>query len=236
MSAVLEAERVFKKFGQTPALQNCSLTLESGIIVGILGPNGAGKSTLLRCLAGLIRPSQGTVWFCGVELGRKERPRIAYMADHTLLPRSLWVKEACAYYRGLFPSLDWERVRTEINRHRIPWDSRIAELPEGLTERLDLILRLARRAEVYLLDEPLGGVDPVARGAILREILGSMDGERTVVMATHLVHDIEPVLDQVVFLDHGRVVLHQGAEQLRETYGRSVEEHYMAVFERREGR
>ena len=187
------------------------LTVGEGRIIGLLGPSGAGKSTLLRCIAGLLRPEWGTIRLRGEEIRPKDRPRIAYLADHTLLPGGLYVRDACAYYLDLFPTTD-------------------RDLSRGEAEQLELLLLLQREAELYLLDEPLGGVDPVTRREILRELMDSMDDTRGILLSTHLVHDMEPVLDEAVFLRHGAVALHAPAEEIRAVHGCSVEEHYLHVF------
>lgn len=228
MSRILEVSGLSKHMGDSMALDGCSFSLESGRIVGLLGPNGAGKSTLLKTLAGVLRPDQGTVTLRGEPVTRRLRPRIAYMADHSLLPREMRVKTAVKWYRDLFPGASEPRLRQVA--WGLPWDRKVSELSKGQAERLDLGMLLAREADVYLLDEPLGGVDPVERAHILNEVMAFLEEDRTVLMATHLVHDIEPILDDVLFLRGGQVILHEAAEELRARYGRSVEEHYMAVF------
>lgn len=140
------------------------------------------------------------------------------------------MRDACAYYLDLFPTIDRERVWREVERHHIPWERRVRDLSRGEAEQLELILLLRREAELYLLDEPLGGVDPVTRREILRELMDSMDGTRSILLSTHLVHDMEPVLDEAVFLRHGAVALHASAEEIRAVHGCSVEEHYLHVF------
>lgn len=228
MSRILEVSGLSKHMGDSMALDGCSFSLESGRIVGLLGPNGAGKSTLLKTLAGVLRPDQGTVTLRGEPVTRRLRPRIAYMADHSLLPGEMKVETAVKWYRDLFPGASEPRLRQVAGG--LPWDRKVSELSKGQAERLDLGMLLAREADVYLLDEPLGGVDPVERAHILNEVMAFLEEDRTVLMATHLVHDIEPILDDVLFLQGGRVILHEAAEEIRARYGRSVEEHYMAVF------
>lgn len=227
---ILEVKGLHKSFGDRQVLNGCSLKVGEGRIIGLLGPSGAGKSTLLRCIAGLLRPEWGTIRLRGEEIRPKDRPRIAYLADHTLLPGGLYVRDACAYYLDLFPTADRERVWREVERHHIPWERRVRDLSRGEAEQLELLLLLQREAELYLLDEPLGGVDPVTRREILRELMDSMDGTRSILLSTHLVHDMEPVLDEAVFLRHGAVALHAPAEEIRAVHGCSVEEHYLHVF------
>lgn len=226
MAVLLEAKGLSRWYGEKQALNGCSFTLEPGVIAGVLGPNGAGKSTLLKLLAGVLRPDGGEVLLSGAPVRRRDRPRIAYMADHTLFAPDMKTGQAMDYYAHLFPNFDRRRAE-EIC---CPMDARIGELSKGEAEQFDLSLLLGRDAEVYLLDEPLGGVDPVARAAILRRVMERVDGRRSVVMATHLVHDIEPVLDEVLFLNAGKVIAQGSAEGLREKFGHSVEEHYMAVY------
>lgn len=226
MAVLLEAKGLSRWYGEKQALNGCSFTLEAGVIAGVLGPNGAGKSTLLKILAGVLRPDAGEVLLSGAPVRRRDRPRIAYMADHTLFAPDMKTARAMDYYAHLFPNFDRRRAE-EIC---CPMEARIGELSKGEAEQFDLSLLLGRDAEVYLLDEPLGGVDPVARAAILRRVMERVDERRSVLMATHLVHDIEPVLDEVLFLDAGRVIAQGSAEGVREKFGHSVEEHYMAVY------
>ena len=226
MAVLLEARGLSRWYGEKQALNGCSFTLEPGVIAGVLGPNGAGKSTLLKLLAGVLRPDAGEVLLSGAPVRRRDRPRIAYMADHTLFAPDMKTGRAMDYYAHLIPNFDRRRAE-EIC---CPMDARIGELSKGEAEQFDLSLLLGRDAQVYLLDEPLGGVDPVARAAILRRVMERVDGRRSVVMATHLVHDIEPVLDEVIFLNAGKVIAQGSAEGLREKFGHSVEEHYMAVY------
>lgn len=228
MSRILEVSGLSKHMGDSMALDGCSFSLESGRIVGLLGPNGAGKSTLLKTLAGVLRPDQGTVTLRGEPVTRRLRPRIAYMADHSLLPGEMKVETAVKWYRDLFPGASEPRLRQVAGG--LPWDRKVSELSKGQAERLDLGLLLARDADLYLLDEPLGGVDPVERAKILSAAAGVMEDHNALLMATHLVHDIEPILDDVLFLRAGYVVLSASAEELRQQEGLSVEEKYMEVF------
>lgn len=228
MSRILEVSGLSKHMGDSMALDGCSFSLESGRIVGLLGPNGAGKSTLLKTLAGVLRPDQGTVTLRGEPVTRRLRPRIAYMADHSLLPGEMKVETAVKWYRDLFPGASEPRLRQVAGG--LPWDRKVSELSKGQAERLDLGMLLAREADVYLLDEPLGGVDPVERAKILSSAAGVMEDHNALLMATHLVHDIEPILDDVLFLRSGYVVLSASAEGLRQREGVSVEEKYMEVF------
>ena len=228
MDSLLEVRGLCKRLDGRVVLGSCSFALAPGHITGLLGPNGAGKSTLLRAIAGLWRPARGDILLHGRPIARRDRPKVAYMADHTLLPRSLTVRQAVKWYRALFPDLDLGRFRAVAGN--LPEGEPIPRLSKGQAERLDLGLLLARRAEVYLLDEPLGGVDPVERAKILAAAAGVMDDHNAILMATHLVHDIEPILDDVLFLRAGRVVLFASAEELRQREGLSVEEKYMEVF------
>ena len=231
MSERLEVRGVYQDFGENRVLAGCDFTLSPGRIVGLLGHNGAGKSTLLKILSGGLRPTGGTILLDGQRITRKRRPQVAYMADHILLPGELKVKRGVSYYADLFPNFDRTRADALCEELSVPGEQRISLLPKGMAERLDLALLLSRDARLYLLDEPLGGVDPVERARLLRMVLDFPDGERTILMATHLVHDIEPVLDDVLFLREGKICLQASAEELRAQYGQSVEEHYMAVFE-----
>lgn len=225
---MIEVKNLVKDYGNHHAVKDISFTVDEGQIVGLLGPNGAGKSTLLRAIAGLWRPDGGEILLHGRPIARRDRPKVAYMADHTLLPRDLTVRQAVRWYRDLFPGLDPDRFRAVSGN--LPEMEPVSRLSKGQAERLDLGLLLARDADLYLLDEPLGGVDPVERAKILWAAAGVMEDHNALLMATHLVHDIEPILDDVLFLRAGHVVLSASAEGLRQREGVSVEEKYMEVF------
>ena len=228
MDSLLEVKGLCKHLDGRTVLGACSFSLAPGHITGLLGPNGAGKSTLLRAIAGLWRPDGGEILLHGRPLNRRDRPKVAYMADRTLLPRDLTVLQAVRWYRDLFPGLDPDRFRAVSGN--LPEGEPVSRLSKGQAERLDLGLLLARDADLYLLDEPLGGVDPVERAKILWAAAGVMEDHNALLMATHLVHDIEPILDDVLFLRAGHVVLSASAEGLRQREGVSVEEKYMEVF------
>lgn len=228
MDSLLEVKGLCKYLDGQIVLGACSFSLAPGHITGLLGPNGAGKSTLLRTIAGLWRPDGGEIFLHGRPIARRDRPKVAYMADHTLLPRELTVRQAVRWYRDLFPGLDLDRFRAVSGN--LPEMEPVSRLSKGQAERLDLGLLLARDADLYLLDEPLGGVDPVERAKILSAAAGVMEDHNALLMATHLVHDIEPILDDVLFLRAGYVVLSTSAEGLRQREGVSVEEKYMEVF------
>lgn len=228
MDSLLEVKGLCKHLDGRTVLGACSFSLAPGHITGLLGPNGAGKSTLLRAIAGLWRPDGGEILLHGRPITRRDRPKVAYMADRTLLPRDLTVLQAVRWYRDLFPGLDPDRFRAVSGN--LPEGEPVSRLSKGQAERLDLGLLLARNADLYLLDEPLGGVDPVERAKILSAAAGVMEDHNALLMATHLVHDIEPILDDVLFLRAGHVVLSASAEGLRQREGVSVEEKYMEVF------
>lgn len=228
MDRLLEINGLSKSLDGQIVLGACHFSLTPGHITGLLGPNGAGKSTLLRTIAGLLRPDGGEILHHGRPIGRRERPRVAYMADQTQLPHDLTVRRAIRWYRDLFPDLDLDRFQAVSGS--LPERELVSRLSKGQAERLDLGLLLARDADLYLLDEPLGGVDPVERAKILSAAAGAMEDHNALLMATHLVHDIEPILDDVLFLRAGYVVLSASAEGLRQREGVSVEEKYMEVF------
>ena len=228
MEPLLEVKGLYKAIDGEAVLGACSFSLHPGCITGLLGPNGAGKSTLLRIIAGLWRPDGGEVLLWGRPIDRRRRPRVAYMADHTLLPGELKVRQAIRWYRSLFPDMDENRFRAVAGN--LPEGEPVSRLSKGQAERLDLALLLARDADLYLLDEPLGGVDPVERARILSAAAEVMEEHNGLLMATHLVHDDEPILDDVLFLRAGYVVFAQPAEALRQREGLSVEEKYMEVF------
>ena len=228
--ARIEMEGLTKTFGSLIALDDVTLSLEKGQIVGLLGPNGSGKTTLIKLLNGLLVPTMGQIRINGMAPGVETKKVVAYLPDRNALPDYMTAGELMDLYQDFFE--DFDRAKAEAMVDDLGLDRRqtMKKMSKGTREKLQLILVMAREADVYLLDEPIGGVDPAARDYILRTIISNYHEDAVVIISTHLIADIESVLDDVVFLREGRVVLHKSAEAIREEDGKSVDELFREVF------
>lgn len=230
MSDLLQLDGVSKSYGAKRALNGVSLTIGSGKIVGLLGSNGSGKSTLMKIAAGLIPNYEGHVWINGQPVGRTSRSLTSFMPDQPLTENWMRVKDAIAFYKDFYADFDTVKANDMLKFMRLERDARVSSLSKGMQERLQLTLALSRNARLYLLDEPIGGVDPVARGRILDAIVEYYDENSSLLIATHLVQDIERIFDEVVFLKDGKLVLHEEVETIRANNGQSVDERFKEVF------
>ncbi len=227
---VLECSHVTKHYGPARGLEDVTLTIEPGRIVGLLGPNGSGKTTLIKLATGLLTPTSGTVSICGNAPGPASHALTAFLSDKRFLPSWMSVKQALDFYEDFF--IDFRRTVAEemLNKLYIPFDMRLKAMSKGTLEKLQLILTMSREARLYLLDEPIGGVDPATRDYILHTIVSSYSPEAAVIISTHLIADVEPVLDEVIFLQNGHVVLHESVDGVREKHGKSVDALFREVF------
>ncbi len=228
--AILECENLTKRYGNTVALDGVELHVEAGGIVGLLGPNGSGKSTLIKLAMGMLQPSEGKILVDGKRPSPATKAITAYLPDTFFLPLWQRVEQAMGYYEDFFPDFRRERAEEMLNRLGISKKARIRALSKGNKEKLALILTMAREAKLYILDEPIAGVDPAARDFILDTIMRSKPEDSTIFLCTHLIADIEPVLTHAVFLDRGRVALAGEAEALRNARGASLDEIFREVF------
>ena len=226
----IEIKGLFKEFGTIAALDDVSLELEQGQIVGLLGPNGSGKTTLIKILNGLLVPNAGTAEINGMKPGVETKKIVAYLPDRNALPDYMTTSQLMDLYQDFFEDFNRAKAETMISELGIDPGQQMKKMSKGTKEKLQLCLVMAREAEVYLLDEPIGGVDPATRDYILRTIISNYNEEAVVLISTHLISDIESVLDDVVFLKEGRVVMHRKADEIREESGESVDQLFREVF------
>lgn len=203
MSNILELNQINKTYGNKKALSNITLDIAPGRIVGLLGSNGSGKSTLMKLVAGLLHPSSGTIQVTGKPVGLETKALVSFMPDRPLTEKWMRVRDAIAYYRDFYADFDEEKAREMLDFMNLVESDRVRHLSKGMNERLQLTLALSRKARLYLLDEPIGGVDPVARGKILDAIVKFYDEDSSLIISTHLVNDIERIFDEVVFIREG---------------------------------
>ena len=227
---VFEARGLSKSFGSRPALKNINLTLYRGKIVGLLGPNGSGKTTLMKLTAGLIQPDAGEIHINGKPIGVESKLAVAYLPDKSYLSEGMKVSELVEMFSEFYSNFDAARAHKLIADLGISEETRLKALSKGNQEKIQLILVMSRKADLYLLDEPIGGVDPAAREYIINTIIGSYDENAVVVISTHLIADVEKVLDEVVFIDRGHLVLQSTVDQIREEKGMSVDALFREVF------
>lgn len=223
---ILECVGLTKKYGRVLALDNVSLQLEPGRIIGLLGPNGSGKSTMIKLANGLLTPSDGEILIDGEKPGPDSKSIVSYLPERTYLPNWMSTKQALDYFEDFYKDFRRDRAEEMLASLNIQLKQRIRQMSKGTREKLQLILVMSRAAKLYLLDEPIGGVDPAARDYILRTIVSNYEKGATVVICTHLIADIEQILDEVVFINRGHIILHENVEKLKQERGMSVD----AVF------
>ena len=228
--ARIEINELTKKFGSITALDSVSLSLEKGQIVGLLGPNGSGKTTLIKIMNGLLTPTSGKLTINGMEPGVGTKRIVAYLPDRNALPDYMNTTQLMGLYEDFFTDVNRAKAETMIRDLGIDMKQQMKKMSKGTKEKLQLCLVMARDAEVYLLDEPIGGVDPATRDYILRTIISNYNEDAVVIISTHLITDIESVLDDVVFLKEGKIVLHKAADTIREETGESVDQLFREVF------
>jgi ABC-2 type transport system ATP-binding protein len=230
MSVILECKSLTKKFGSTTALFNVNLSLERGKIIGLLGPNGSGKTTLIKIINGLLVPDTGSIKIAGMNPGVESKKIVSYLPEKTYLPDWMKVSEAISFFKDFYGDFEEKRAYDMLHRLNLDPTKRLKTLSKGTKEKVQLILVMSRRANLYCLDEPIGGVDPAARDYILNTIITNYDENATVIISTHLIADIENVLDEVVFIKEGSLVLHAPVDEIRENEGKSIDSLFREVF------
>ena len=228
--SVLECKGLTKQYGRTLALDDVSFTLEEGRIVGLLGPNGSGKTTFIKLCNGLLTPSSGELRICGCAPGKESKALVSYLPDRPYLPNWMDVTQALDMYEDFYADFDRKRALEMLAHLGIVEKQRIRQMSKGTKEKVQLILVMSRAAKLYLLDEPVGGVDPATRDYILKTIITNYEPQSTVVISTHLIADVEQALDQVIFIDHGRIVLQSDTDLIRAEKGMSVDALFREVF------
>lgn len=219
-----------KTYGSFTALDHLDLTLERGRFIGLLGPNGSGKTTTIKLLNGLLQPTAGTVTIDGMQPGRGTHIIVSYLPDRACLDENMKVADIIDFFSDFYRDFDRVKATEMLNTLNLPSLSRLKALSKGNREKVQLILTMSRRAQLYILDEPIAGVDPAARDYILNTILANYSEDASVLLSTHLIADIERVLDEVVFLKEGSMVLHEGVDTIREEHGKSVDMLFREVF------
>ena len=230
MAPILECKGLNKFYGGKQALKTIDLSLDRGRIVGLLGPNGSGKTTLIKLASGLLPPTGGEILIDGKQPGIETKKLVSYLPERTYLNDWMKVRDIIDFFCDFYGDFNKEKAYDMLSRLNINPNDRLKSMSKGTKEKVQLILVMSREAKVYLLDEPIGGVDPVARDYILRTIIGNYSEDSTVIISTHLIADIEPVLDYVVFINQGDIAMSATLDQIREEQGKSVDELFREVF------
>ena len=230
MDCVLQATGLTKRYHGNPALDGLNLELPAGKIIGLLGPNGSGKTTFIKIAAGLLTPTAGEITICGEKIGPRSKALVSYLPDRTCFSRQRKVTELLDFFGDFYEDFDRNRAQQMLSALGIDPDARFRTLSKGTQEKVQLVLTMSRRARLYLLDEPIGGVDPATRDYIIHTILTNFNPDSTLLISTHLIADVERILDDVVFISRGQPVLHQSVDQIRQERGCSVDDLFREVF------
>ena len=230
MEQILKTSQLSKYFYQKKALDKIDLTIEKGKIYGMLGPNGGGKSTFLKIAAGLLKPSQGEIIIDNKKPGVYTKSIVSYLPETNHLYKWMKVKDALNFFKDLYADFDIEKARESLKFMELEKEEKITSLSKGMMGRLKLTLVLSRKAKLYLLDEPLNGIDPISREKIITSILDTYSEKTSMLICSHLIYYIEKLLDCVLFLSEGKIILSGDAENLRKEKGMSVDSLYQEVF------
>ena len=230
MNPILECKGLTRKFNHFFALSNVDLTLERGEIIGLLGPNGSGKTTLIKLINGLLLPTDGQITVNGSFPGVETKKIVSYLPERGCLDERRRISELISYYSDFYSDFDVSRAHTMLKDLDIDPSLRLKTLSKGTKEKVQLILVMSRDAQLYVLDEPIGGVDPAARDYILRTILTNYNEDASVLISTHLIADVENVLDRVLFLQNGQITLNASVDEIRSGHKKSVDALFREVF------
>ena len=228
--ATWECKSLCKRYGNVQALDNVSFVVEPGRVVGLLGPNGSGKTTLIKLANGLLTPTGGELLINGQKPGKTTRAQVSYLPDRPCLPEWMSAEKLLNMFADFYADFQRDKAQEMLEKLGIDPKQKIKQMSKGTREKVQLILVMSRKAELYLLDEPIGGVDPATRDYILETIIRNYNPSASVVISTHLIADVEQVLDDVIFINHGQIVLRSSVDDIREQQGKSVDAYFGEVF------
>ncbi|MEG1945885.1 MAG: ABC transporter ATP-binding protein [Lachnospiraceae bacterium] len=227
---LLECKNLTKKYNSHTVLSDVNLSIEEGHIIGLLGPNGSGKTTLIKLIAGLLAPTSGSIYVQEELLGIHSKNLISYLPDHTYLNESMKVRDIIDFFKDFYEDFESIRAYDMLEKLKINPNVKLRTLSKGTKEKVQLILVMSRRAKLYILDEPIAGVDPAARDYILNTILSNYDESASILISTHLISDIENILDDVIFIQNGIIQLHSSVDDIREQNNKSIDSLFREVF------
>ena len=227
---LLEVKNLNKKYDDKNVLKDINRKLSSGKIIGLLGKNGAGKTTLIKLINDLLTPTSGEILVKGNKIGVETKKAISYLPERTYLNKQMKVKEVLSYFEDFYDNFDAQKARKLLKDLDLDESQSLSKMSKGMQEKVQLVLVMSRNADLYILDEPLGGVDPATRDYILDTILSNFNENASVIISTHLISDIERVLDEVVFIDKGKIALHSDTDELRKNENASIDEIFRRMF------
>lgn len=228
--SIISIKSLTKKYGNFIALNNITLDFPKGKIIGLLGPNGSGKTTLIKVITSLLNKYNGEVLVDGKEIGIETKKIVSYLPDRNVLPSKMKINEIIDYFNDFFNDFDSDKARKLLISLQIDLNRKFCELSKGMKEKVQLALVLSRNAKVYIFDEPIAGVDPAARDVIFELILNSKKEDATIIICTHLISEVETILDYAIFLKNGVVTLRNDVDKIRETSGKSLNEIFKEVY------
>lgn len=229
-SCMMECHSLTKRYANVKALDNITLSIPSGCIVGLLGPNGSGKTTLLKLAAGLLSPTAGSLTINGSIPGPRTKSIVSFLPDRSYFGSWMTTDQCLDFFSDFYADFDRQRAENMLGQLGIKANMRLKNMSKGTGEKLRLVLAMSRRARLYLLDEPIGGVDPAARDYILNTIIRNYSADSTVIISTHLIADIESILDEYIFIDCGHIIEFGTCDDVRKNAGKSLDEHFREVF------
>ena len=227
---LLECKHVSKSYGKSNALSDINLQINGGHIIGLLGPNGSGKTTLIKLICGLLTPTSGEIWVNEAPVGIESKKVISYLPDHSYLNDWMRVRDIIDYFDDFYEDFESIRAYDMLAKLHINPSDKLKTMSKGTKEKVQLILVMSRRASLYILDEPIAGVDPAARDYILDTILSNYDENATILISTHLISDVENILDEIIFLQNGTIRMHTSVDEIREKEQKSVDALFREVF------
>lgn len=227
---LLEINNLYKNYGEKQVLNNITLTVPQGKIIGLLGKNGTGKTTLIKLINGLLTPNEGEIIFEGEKIGPQSKLNIAYLPERTYLDKSMTINETLKFFKEFYSNFDIDKAKDLLKKLDLDENQKIIKMSKGMQEKVQLVLVMSRKADLYILDEPLGGVDPATRDYILDTILTNFNEGASIIISTHLISDIERILDEVIFIDKGEIKLISDADELRNKENASIDEIFRRMF------
>ena len=227
---LLKVENLSKSYGKKEILKNINFTIKEGRIVGLLGKNGVGKTTIIKLINDLLTKDKGTITINNQEIGIESKKQISYLPERTYLDKTMKVKQVIKFFEEFYEDFDSEKARKLLKDLNLDENEKIAKMSKGMQEKVQLVLVMSRKAKLYILDEPLGGVDPATRDYILDTILTNFNDNASIIISTHLISDIERILDDVIFVDKGKIILAEEADKLREKENTSIDEIFRRMF------